>query len=310
MNHELLIKNLRHPQANVRLGVARVIGMVEETRALDALREVFNSEQDLDARNAMLNAGRRVKVAAERGFNTIDALCQHFGIFRELREVGDPDEAAKLKTIMNQMENDLLRDQMRAQEEALRRQNSQSAGLMMGMLLTGNPNGYLNMVAGGMTTPTADVLSSNLGSKRMELAAKRDPARKPTQEDIKRQVQRLREDPDAEDRRKAVIQLGDLNNVAALPFLAEAFARDSADSVRQTAERIGKVLYWNAIYWQLEESGEIETLMREKAQELKEKGGTSDDQALQIPQVPREQPDINDILRQAEQARKRKGRGR
>lgn len=302
MNHEILINNLNHSGANVRLGVARVIGTVEETAALDALRAHYDTEQDLDVRSAILWAGRRVKAAADRGYTTLDALFTHFGIFKELRELGDPDEAAKLRSIQSQFENDLLRQTLQDQERLITR-NAQQTGLS---LLLGSSGGLIGAGLGaGSTTPMVDFGPS--GPSRTEIGAKRAPATMPTKADISRPLNKLRESHDPSERRRAVIQLGELNNTAALPYLAEAFVADADDEVKQMAERWAKLIYWGAIYWRMEQEDTLEQMMREKAAAMREQNNLTPDQSLPIQHTPlQQQEDLDDILRRAEERRKRR----
>lgn len=309
MNHETLIKNLGHPGANVRLGVARVIGMVEETEALDALRTQFAAEQDLDVRNALQWAGRRVKAAAERGYTTLDALLTHYGVYKELRELGDPDEAAKMRTIQNQMENDMLRGSIEEQERQQRWSNNASMGAIGLSLLAGG--GGTLFLGGGMGTPAPNVDFGPSGPSRTEIGAKRTPATKPSAADISRPLKKLREAPDALERRRAIVQIGELNNTAALPYLAQTAAQDPDEDVRKMAERWGKLIYWGAIYWQMEQDGSLETLMRKKGKELREKHGLTPDQTLPVQEAPlKQQEDLQDILRRAEEARRRRSQKR
>ena len=57
---EVLLNGLQHHQATVRLDITRVLGMLDETRALDPLRDRFQVEPDESVRAAIAWAGRRV----------------------------------------------------------------------------------------------------------------------------------------------------------------------------------------------------------------------------------------------------------
>jgi len=81
--HEL-VAGLDHPEPVVRRDVARVLGMVEETRALDALRQRYPTETDPDVQAALSWAGKRLFAAQQAGHTTVDAICQYFGIDREI----------------------------------------------------------------------------------------------------------------------------------------------------------------------------------------------------------------------------------
>jgi len=64
---DTLLQGLTHPDAAVRLDIVRVIGMVEETQALDRLRALYPVENDEAVRRAMAWAGQRLHLARQAG---------------------------------------------------------------------------------------------------------------------------------------------------------------------------------------------------------------------------------------------------
>jgi hypothetical protein len=115
------------------------------------------------------------------------------------------------------------------------------------------------MMMGAMAglTPGAEVLSSGL-EERPQIGKQRIPPTRPADSDIKMIVRRLQDDLNPDKRRKAAIDLGSVsNNPAALPYLAQAFVEDSDRAVREAAQRSGKLIYWNVIYWEMEQSGAL-----------------------------------------------------
>jgi hypothetical protein len=71
-----------------------------------------------------------------------------------------------------------------------------------------------------------------------------------------------------ETREQAALELAQLNNLKALPFLAAAFVGDSSPKVRQAAQRHGKVLYWSTVYWEMEQDGSLAQEMTRRAAEI------------------------------------------
>ena len=82
-------------------------------------------------------------------------------------------------------------------------------------------------------------------------------------------MKRLRESLAPAAREQAALELSHLNNPAALPYLAAAFALDPADKVRDAAQRAGKLLYWNALYWQMEQDGTLQAEIERRAAALR-----------------------------------------
>ncbi len=114
------------------------------------------------------------------------------------------------------------------------------------------------------------------------------------------------------------------------------FVSDESPKVRQAAQRYGKILYWSAVYWDMEQSGALAEEMQRRAAEIgkaikvKTEGGTA--APGQMPSIPPGQDanatpaaaqsasqaapkgndvDVSEILRKAQEGRKRrKSRGR
>ena len=109
------------------------------------------------------------------------------------------------------------------------------------------------------------ISSSNMGASRPQIGMRRTPPSAPTNADIAVWLKRLRIAKTGEERERAVIEMAGLNNPAALPHLAALFMSDSEPRVQQSAQRFGKILYWNGVYWHMERSGEIVQAMQELA---------------------------------------------
>lgn len=309
MNLQTLLADLTGPDAAIRLQTARIIGMLDETAALEALAAQYRAETVGEVKASLAWAGKRVQAARQAGYTTLDALFHHFHIDYELQVEQDKKEADLLKQMQHEADMQLLRER-----------SGKAGDMALGMAIGGALLGTQGMVMGAMTalTPGAEVLSSGLDD-RPQIGKQRIPPTRPGDSDIRMILRRLQDDPDPDRRRKAAIDLGSMsNNPAALPYLAQAFVEDVNTAVREAAQRSGKLIYWNAIYWEMEQSGAL-------AQELERRKSpvppTTSHPAIRriqtqetpaAPSAPEPPPQISlaDILRKAEEKRdQRKNKG-
>lgn len=299
MNLQLLAQGLNDPQPAVRLNVVRVIGMVEETQLLSAIRDRFAKEPDPAVKSSLEWAGKRLYQAHQRNFTTTDAIFQHFGIDREIANMQSEEEAELLKQMQDQLDNELIK--MRS--KAVNKQAGLNAAAAIGGMALGGAIGG-TMMGGAMVGGGADMASSNIGPVRQNMSSKRTPAPRPANTNINIWVKRLREDANPEIRKKAAIELGNLNNPAALPHLGVAFTSDSVPDVRNTAEQFGKILYWSLTYWQLSESGFIDGEVNRRFEKI-QSGETpppkfqTQEMTAQTPPAQPKQEDIGLILQRA-----------
>lgn len=299
MNPSTLIANLQNPQPAIRLDVIRVLGLVEETAALDALRERLTAETLPELKEAVLWAGRRIYAAAGRGHSTQASIFQHFGIDREIAQTQDDPEA----DLLRQLDESLQLEMLHRQRDAAQRKTNLAAGA----LAVPGPT------MGGLLQAGADVASSNLGDTRPQTGVSRIPAIRPASTEISLWVTRAQTAPEAGMRLTAIQQLREINNPAALPRLAEIFLSDQDAGVRQAAEAAGKHQYWNAVYWHMEQDGTLAEAVAARKAAL---GGPASSQ--QAPVTPAgaasppaaEQENVADILRRAEAARQRRQKNR
>lgn len=303
MNLPLLIQGLRDTQSAVRLNVVRVVGLVEETRLLEPLREQFKVEPDATVRSAIEWAGKRLYTASQNGYSTIDAIFVYFNIDKEIANAPDEKEV----DLMRQMQSQLDRDLMKMQTESANKRVGLAAGAALGGMLVGGVIGGSAMASAAASTalgPTIDA-SSNMGQTRESLSVTRTPPPIPSNADVKIWLKRLREDANPENRKKAAIELGNMSNTAALPHLATSFTSDSSPEVRQIAERSGKLIYWGAIYWQMSQDGSLEQEIAQRKQSgIRATQNIRATQSMQVVQ-PKEE-DIASILRRTEEKRKLK----
>lgn len=291
MRLESLLAGLNSPHPAARLGAARVLGMVDETRALDAIRQRYRVETDPEVRDALAWAGKRLFEAQQAGYSSIDAICQRFGIDREIEHMEDPDEARLIERLQFDFDSEMLK----------RRDVSSRSGAVLGLasaLASGSTMGMLQ--------PGAAAASSNLDPSRAVVSPKRTPPTLPTNADIQRWVKRLREDPNFANRRDAAHELRVLNNPAALPPLAVACTTDPDPSVREAAQRAGQLLYLGLVYYQMDRDGALEPIIAERARAAGKLSSTESKAATEPTSAPPPaQDDINAILSKAQASRAR-----
>jgi hypothetical protein len=232
-----------------------VLGLLQETLALDALAAAYRVENLHEVKSAIAWAGKRTNEAFKAGYTTLNAIFQYFHIDYEVESMEDPNERRLLAQMQHSSEMDTIH-----------RSVNKAGNVMTGMALGAALMGSQGLVMGAMTglTPGAEVLSSGL-EPRPQLGKTRTPPTRPADTDIQIIARRLLDNASADKRRKAAIDLISINNPAALPHLAHAFVEDIDQGVRETAERAGKLIYWNAIYWQMEQDGAINAAIKRRA---------------------------------------------
>lgn len=317
MKLDVLLGGLENPQPAVRLDVVRVLGMLDETRALDALRRRYPVETDPAVRSAITWAGKRLYQAQQAEYSTINELFRFFNIDKEIENAPGVDE----QELMEKMEDGLHRDLLQMQERGYKKKVGLAVAAGLGGMVVGGVGTGLTMLAGGMAAG-ADRVSAG-DENRSQLSLLRTPPTAPSNTDITVWVRRLHEGATPEQREQAAIQLSELNNPKALPHLAAAFVSDESPRACQAAQRFGKILYWRMVYWEMEQDGTlIEEMVRRAAAMGKTiKPSRFDPAAMPMPpapssviggpaQPPAEEPpvDVGEILRKAKQARKERKR--
>lgn len=318
MKLSVLLGGLNNPNPAVRLDVVRVLGMLDETRALEPLRERYHTETDEEVRQAITWAGKRLFQAHQANYSTVDELFRYFNIDKEIENIPDEEEAK----LMEQMDYALQKDLASIREKGARGK----VGLAIGVAIVGG----VGAGVGALMGPGPETISSGMGG-RPQIGTTRTPTTMPTDADISIWLRRLNESPDADLREQAIIQLAELNNPRALPHLAAKFINDPEPRIRKAAQRFGKILYWRAVYWNMEQDGSLDTEMQRRAaiigKKLKaEKKNAPTAPAPGLPSGPtqtgqpagtpeEEDVDVGEILLRAKAARERrksksKSRGR
>ncbi|MCB9436370.1 MAG: HEAT repeat domain-containing protein [Anaerolineales bacterium] len=304
MNLNQLLQGLKDENPARRLAMIRIIGVVEETRLLKPIRDQFLSETVPQVKSALEWAGKRLYAAHQSGYSTINGFFDHFNLNREIENMASEAEAKLIKDMESNMQVEL----MRRKQQASQRNTNLGAAAAIGGTVLGGP--LIGAAAAGamMSASASDVLSSNLGPVRDQISTKRTPAPRPSNTDVGVWLKRLREDQNAESRRNAAIELGNLNNPIALPYLATAAIADPVPEVREAAERFCKILYWSQIYWQMTQDGSVEQEVARRAAER----GINPAEVKSTPspqsQPPAKQEDITAILQRAQEAKQKKKR--
>ncbi|MBI5960634.1 MAG: HEAT repeat domain-containing protein [Chloroflexi bacterium] len=317
MKFEVLLAGLDNPQPAVRLDVVRVLGMLDEVRALDALRARHAQETDPSVREAISWAGKRLYQAQQAGYSTLDELFRHFGVNREIENLPTDETEAEL---LRRMQSGLDRDLMQMQTRATNRKAGMAAAAAFGGMVVGGTMLGATVLTGAMA-PGAETASSGMGASLN--GSRRAPVTAPANTPIDVWVRRLRESPKSEQREQATIELAQLNNPKALPFLAAAFVADQVPQVRQSAQKFGKILYWNMVYWEMEQDGSLFQEMERRAAamgknvKINPEGGIKLTGQAAVPGITTDQPaakpaepqvDVAEILRKAQQARSERKR--
>ncbi len=291
-----------------------MLGMLDETRALEPLRERYHQETDENVREAIAWAGKRLFQARQAGYSTIDEIFQFFGIIKEIENTPDEEEAK----LMQQMERTLQHDLLSIREKGARGK----VGWAIGVGAVAGIGAGL----GAMMSVGAESASSSM-ENRPHIGTTRTPATAPTDSDITIWLRRLQESDQEAMREQAILQLAELNNPRALPHLAVAFINDPSPQIRQAAQRYGKILYWRATYWAMEHDGSLAEEMERRAAALGKKIKSEKPtpaQGTPTPQIgtgpgaapsastprpgsaPAEEVDVSDILLKAKQGRARR----
>lgn len=254
MDAQLLIQQLEYPEPEQRIAAARIIGLVDEVDAYPALYRAVKTEADPAVKKAMAWAGKRLQAAQTAEYTTVDALWYHFNIDRDVFPPEDDRDEPFLGLSSHQVEMVMAQVAYETAFQKARRRNKLVAGYLIGGV-----GGSIVAAIGssGDASPgLTSIMDSAVSSPNSERRRRAMPT-EPTTTDIRPYIKRLLSEPDPEKRRKAALSLRDLNNPAALSALALAFIRDPDPHVSQTAHLVGKLIYWNAVYWKLEKDGWI-----------------------------------------------------
>ncbi len=302
---ENLLNALQHTEALQRLNAVIVLGTVDEVEALSVVVAAFKAEPEADVRQAMAWAGKRLQGAKQAGYSTLDAIFQHFRIERSV--IAEADE--RERRLLEQMK-------FKAEMESQQRQQDNIRGAAATSVVSTALFGFTSLMGsmGGASPSGAAFISSNIGEDAPKHGSQRIIPTRPTTADIRIHVRRLRDDADPNKRAAAALNLARVvNNPDALPELAAVFIDDPKPVVKEAAQTAAKEIYWNAVYWEMEQDGRMRA-------EIERRTGTpaSDGQlapntlaaqssAAAAPPKPSSK-EISDILKKAEAQRQKRKR--
>lgn len=295
-----LMEGLTDAEAAIRKRSAYILGTVDEVSAVDRLYQQYAVESDGEAKQAIQWAGRRLKAIRDTGYTTLDALFAHYRLNAQSAQHADRAEQQviddyKLHTHMNTLDGERRGAATNTALNVLLLPPIFSAGRFLSSSFSGSEIGTkLDEVDYSSSEPIARAMT---------------PPR-PGSESIAPAIQRLRAAANPQQRIDFVLDLAQIyNNPDALPHLAAVFVRDEDERVCETAQRAAKLIYWNALYWDMDADGSL-------TQELAQRGiprpgaqSTSPDAHESSPPASA-QSDIAEILRKAEEARERRKRGK
>jgi hypothetical protein len=303
MNLETLLAGLRAGDAQTRLQAARIIGTLDEVDALKALATQYKAETDPQAKEAIQWAGKRLKTAQDAGYSTLEAIIAFFHIDVEFGPVSaSDDEQALLREVQYTMEmNEIRAQEAKAKNEAMKR------------IARGGILGLPGMMMAALPPTMSTLAGNNALSGRIELPPRRAMPTRPTDTNISILVRRLAEEAAEDKRARAATDLAQMiNNPQALPHLADAFIFDNAPKVREAAQGAAKLIYWNAVYWEMEQDGSMAALINERASQQVDDSSVPDTAAEKPKReekaTPPAQADVGEILRKAEAARRKRKR--
>lgn len=247
MNADMISRGIHTPRATSRIKAVWLADLLEETQALPALRKQYRVERSEEIKRAIQQAGQRLRIAVDRHYTTIDAICEHFLIDRMIFEMPTVRESRLIRRMAI---------------------DSQSLSANLGLGVVGTTLGGMALGASGamMAANSANGLQTDAKRHDLDKIMRTMPV-KPRTEDVLPYIKTLRTSRDPRERVQAILRMGSIRNPQVLPDIAIAYKKDDATEVRDTAERIGKRIYWNAVYLAMENSGLMAQEITRRARE-------------------------------------------
>jgi hypothetical protein len=296
MNYEKLVESLNNPKVQSRMASVFILGMIDEVQAIDALRKRYARETNHQVKQAMQTVGGQLAKLKREGYDTVEAICEQFNINKELRTIAAKDEDAKIKDIQKNTKHNKKDDDF----------NDQLWGAAAGMVQVGGMVAGLGSTISG--SPANVDMTSNMSdtSDLINKQSKRIPPVRPGTDDISLWIQRLMTETDPEKRVGIIIHIGNTHNIAALPYLANIYWTDSDDRVKFNAKKYGKLLYLNALYWDMVQDGSMQRVIEEKAAKI---GVTlGEENTIKVELRHAHTQSVEDILKAAEAKRKKRNK--
>ena len=235
MNLQNLCQLLTHPKPGIRLMGIHIIRMVDEVQALEAIRAALPGEKSRKVAHEFEQVATYLQRLKDNNYNTIAAICQQFNVYSDILRSAKPEKFEIVCRMLRQHQ-----------------QQSKDASIHNRRLFMS-----LNIVS--------RVLGSVQDARPADLVPKlkkRHPPITPTNKDLSRWLEMLKSDNPL-DRDHALHQLAISNNPASLQYMAYTYMNDDDHKVREVAKRLGRQLYWNRIYYEMEQDGTLDTIIKE-----------------------------------------------
>lgn len=302
---ENYLNALQHTDALQRLNAVIVLGTVDEVEALSTVVAAFKAEPEADVRQAMAWAGKRLQNAKQAEYSTMAAIFKHFRV--DLAITAEADE--RERRLLEQMK-------FKSEMESQQRQHDNIKGSAATAVVSTALFGFTGLMGsmGGASPSGAAFISSNIGENAPKHGSQRIMPTRPTTADIRVHMRRLRDDADPSKRAAAALNLARVvNNPEALPELAAVFIDDPQPTVKEAAQTAAKEIYWNAVYWEMEQDGrmkaEIERRTGISAEPTVSGSAPVTPQSSAASAPPKPSPkEISDILKKAEAQRQKRKR--
>lgn len=287
MNLQTLLQLVRHPEKKVRLNAVYALGMVDEIRALDTLRKHLATETDPNMQKALQRVTGYLAHLQQDGYDPVRAICAYFNVYSDVLALADAREMRMARHATSAPQE--VTPQHQSDEELA------SGGIFTSVDIFSTTTGEF---------PAVDELTESLSglesvSESREKEARLIPAVRPTTDDIRIWLQRLKSEENPDTRAQIISHIASINNPEALLPLAHIQVADPHPKVRQAAKRFGKQLYWRQLYWEMTMDGTIDEIRQELAERMHVK--LPEKKASQTTVVAHES--VSDILKKAEERR-------
>ena len=235
MNLQNLCQLLTHPKPGLRMMSIHIIRMVDEVQALDAIQAALPDEQSRKIAHEFEHVANYLLSLKDNNYNTIAAICQQFNVYSDILRSANPEKFEVVCRMLKQL------------QEQSKNATIHNRRLYMTLM-------FVSRVLGDVRRVNPDDLLPKL--------KKRHPPIVPTNKDISRWLEKLKSD-NSLDRDHALHQLAISNNPASLQYMAHTYMHDKDHKVREVAKRLGRQLYWNRIYYEMEQDGTLDSIIKE-----------------------------------------------
>ncbi len=296
MNIEQLKAGLQHPTPGARATCATLIGLVEESRLLETLKDAYPREPDPRVKERISWAGQRLQAARQRGYTPLEDVFRVFGIDDEIEHMEDENEAQVLRSMEMRHSADLSQEKVRGslRGAALKGGMGALAGGMLGSTAAASMMGHSGVVSPGESYQPKHV---------------RLPAPVPTDSDFGVQLKRLQSDPDPKKRASAALDIMNQNNPAGMVPLTEAYLQETDAAAQKGIERAVRQLYISALYYAMTQDGSVEKAIARRIEKLGKEGKLHAQESIKENAMRQSSPEeLAEIMRKAQEKKRNSGK--